>query len=208
MVYGDGRLWVIGSTGSGRRIFEINPASAAIRTVASGRNVESIAAGPRGLYFVPSGGRKLVRVSAARHSVSAPTHEHVNTTLSGPGAVHVITVDGSQLIVAHDAGQGFDSAIVRFSARSLARLGEAGTSVALTDVVPTRDGNGVLMSGPDQGGCSESKPCVATISTSTAATSARRRLPGHQALSALLGPDPAIVVGSGSHARLLRLSAL
>jgi hypothetical protein len=207
MTYGDGRLWLLGSHGHGRKVLEIDPSAAAITSVGSGHNVASIAAGPHGVYFVRSGGHTLVRVSASGHRMTAPTHEQVSESLSGPAAVHAVVVDGHDLIVAHDAGQGFDSAIVRYNAASLAHLGDVGTNVAITAVVPTAEGTLVLLSGPDLGGCSTNDPCVAKVSTTTATTSHDLHLHAGPALSVLLGPQAAVVVARGHHADLYRIAA-
>lgn len=204
MTYGDGRLWVLGKRGDARKVFEIGPGAAAVTSVGTGRNVFSIAAGSGGVYFVRSGGHTLVRVSAGGHRSTAPTRETVSETESGPDALQAVVVDGQDLIVAHDYGQGLDAGIVRYNARTLAHLGVAGTSVALTAVVPTTDGDLIALRGPGQGGCSANDPCVARISTTTAKTSDKVHL-GGRILSMLLGPKPAIVVARGHHADLLRL---
>jgi hypothetical protein len=205
LTYGDGRLWALGTRAHGRKVFEINPGAAAVRPVGTGHNVFSIASGPRGVYFVRSGGHVLIRVSAGDVRTIAPTHETVSETESGPAAVQPVVVDGKDLIVAHDYGQGFDAGIVRYDARTLAHLTVAGTNVALTDVVPTGDGDLVVLTGPGLGGCSDGKPCVARISTTTAKTSDKLRLGAGRILSTLLGPQPAVVVARGHHADLLRL---
>lgn len=165
----------------------------------------TIAAGSRGVYFVRGGGHTLIRVSASGHRVTAPTHETVNVALSGPAALHAIVVVGKDLIAGHDYGQGFDAGIIRYNAKTLAHLGVAGTSVALTAIVPTVDGNLVLLTGPGQGGCSATNPCAAKISTTTAKTTGKLHLPGGQVLSVLMGPQLAVVVAHGHHADLLRL---
>jgi hypothetical protein len=206
LAYGDGRLWVLGTTGNGRKVFEIQSGAAGITSVGSGHHVATIAVGSRGVYFVRGGGHTLVRVSASGHQVTAPTHEKVSETLSGPEAVEAIVVDGKDRIVGHDYGQGFDAGIVRYNAKTLAHLGVAGTNVALTAVVPTVEGNLVLMTGVGQGACPAHHSCVAKISTTTAKTTDKVQLPGGDILSVLLGPDPAVVVAHSHHADLLRLS--
>jgi hypothetical protein len=205
MTYGDGRLWVLGMRAHGPKVFEIDPGAPAVTPVGTGHNVLSIAAGPRGIYFVRSGGHVLLRVSAGGVRTTAPTHEKVSETESGPGAVQPVAIDGKDLIVAHDYGQGFDAGIVRYNARTLAHLSVAGTNVALTDVVPTVDGDLVALTGPGQGGCSVGDPCVARISTTTARTSDELTLSGGRVLSVLLGPQPVVVVARSHHAYLLRL---
>lgn len=207
MVYGDGRLWAVRLTSKGREVVEINPSSATITTVGSGHNVENLAVGPRGVYFVQSGGHTLVRVAANGTHVTAPTHETVNEHLSGPAAVQPIAVSGKTLLVAHDFGQGEDAELIRYNAASLAKLSEVSTNLFHTDIVPTVDGNLLLFNGT-VGGCSTpAHPvCVAEISTTTAKTSHGRQLPAGQALSALVGPHPAVVVRHAGHVRLVRLS--
>lgn len=207
LVYGDGRLWAVRSTASGRKVVEIDPTSATVKTVGSGRNVFALAVGSRGVYFVRSGGHTLIRVAASGARVTAPTHEVVNEHLSGPAAVQVVAVDGSTLLVSHDAGQGLDAELVRYNAKTLARIAAVSTNVFHTAVVPTVDGNLVLLDGTIGGGCSTSaRPvCVAAISTKTAKTGHGVRLPTSEALSALFGPRPAVVVRHGAHAQLIRL---
>lgn len=205
MVYGDGRLWVLGSDGHGAKVLEINPASAKVKAVGSGHNVVTIAAGPLGVYFVRGGGHTLVRVAATGKTITAPTHQTVSETLSGPAAVHPVVVDGSDLLVAHDYGQGLDASLIRYNATTLAHLTDVGTNVTVADnVVPTVDGDRVLLDG-EVGKCSSLKPCVALVNTTTAKTSHAVRL-GGVALSRLVGPDPAVVVARGHHADLVRLT--
>jgi hypothetical protein len=206
--YGDGRLWALGSNGHGRHVFEIKPGSAGQTVVGSGHNVASIAAGPRGVYFVRSGGHRLVRVAADGTHVTAPTHETVNEELSGPAAVQATAVDGGTLLVVHDAGQGFDAVLVRYNAKSLKHLSSAPTDDTHADAVPTTAGDLVLIAHEDSFGCSNAsaKACVARISTKTAKVSSKVRLPRGVALSGLVGPDPAVVIGRHGHAHLIRLT--
>jgi hypothetical protein len=207
MVAGDGRLWVVGSTGHGRKVFEINPHSDAIKSVGSGHNVFSLAVGPLGAYFVRSGGHTLVRVATNGHVATAPTHETVNETLSGPGAVQAEAVADGILLVSHAAGQGLDATLVRYSAHSLAHLSIAGTDLAHSQVVATTAGVLVLLATDDTRGCKNPAvhACVARISTKTAAALDTVKLPTGAVLSPLLGPKPAVVVAHGHHAHLTRV---
>jgi hypothetical protein len=206
--YSDGRLWAIGSSGHGRRVMEINPGSAGLTSVGSGNNVVSIATGPRGVYFVRSGGHMLVRVAADGTHVIAPTHEKVNEELAGPAAVQAIALDGGTLLAVHDFGQGFDAALVRYNAKSLKHLSSAPTDVTHADAVPTTAGDLVLIANDEAPGCSNAsaKACVARLSTKTAKVSSKVRLPSGAALSGLVGPDPAVVIGRHGHAHLVRLT--
>jgi hypothetical protein len=205
--YGDGRLWALGSTGGGKEVVEINPASASITVVGSGKNVFDLAVGPRGVYFVHTGGHTLVRVAANGTKVTKPTHEAVSETLSGPAALQVIAVNGNTLLISHDAGQGLDAGLLRYNATTLARLSEAGTSVFHTDVVPTVVGDLVLFNQTTGEGCStKAHPvCIAPISTTTAKTGPGVALPTGSALSVLHGPFPAVIVRHGSGSELLRV---
>jgi hypothetical protein len=209
LIYGAKRIWAVGDAeGLGRRVFEIKPSSQRLISVGSGKNVLSLAAGPRGVYFVVSGGHTLTRVSAGGTRTSAPTRERVNELLSGHAALQAIAVEGHTLIVVHAFGQGLDAALVRYNANSLKHLTSAATDDAHADVVPTKAGNLALIPPGLAPGCgtSSTKTCVVRIVTKTAATSAASTLPAGDPISPLLGPDPAVVIGHAGHARLVRLS--
>jgi hypothetical protein len=207
LVFGDGRLWAIGTAGHSRQVYEVKPSSSKLTSVGSGRNVFSIAAGPHGVYFVVSGGHTLTRVTAAGNGTLAPTHEKVNEQLSGPAALQAIAVSGSTLLVVHDFGQGLDAALVRYGAGSLKHLSSAGTEASVADVVPTVDGDLALVASVAPHGCAGNsvRACVARVVPKTAAISGKLRLPG-ASLSAIVGPAPAVLIAEHGHAHLVRLS--
>jgi hypothetical protein len=207
LLYGDGRLWALGSTGGPREVVEINPAAASVTVVGSGKNVFGLAVGSRGVYFVHSGGHTLVRVAANGTNVAKPTHEVVSETESGPAALQTVAVHGNTLLIGHDYGQGLDAGLLRYNATTLARLSIAGTNVFHTNVVPTAVGDLVLFNQTTGEGCStKAHPvCVAAISTTTAKTGPGLALPTRAALSVLHGPFPAVVVQHGTGAELIRI---
>jgi hypothetical protein len=208
LVYGDGRLWAIGSDGSGRKVFKITPQSSVVTALGSGKNVFTLAVGPRGVYWVRSGGHTLVRVAADGTRRTAPTGEKVSEQLSGPAAVQVVAVVGKILLVAHDYGQGFDAGLLRYADGDFKRLSDAGTNVFHTGVVPSDVGTLVLLSFGVNSSCgtTANPECVARLATKTAKTGKNVTLPGSSALSPLLGPSPAVIVKRGAHAVLVRIS--
>jgi hypothetical protein len=210
MVYGDGVIWAVGTGESlGRQVFEIKPNSAGnLISAGSGKNVFSIAAGPRGVFFVESGGHTLVRVTAAGTGTLAKTHEKVSEMLSGPAAMQAIAVDGATLLVAHDYGQGLDAGIVRYNTKTLKHLSVAGTDIAHANLVPTVDGDLALIDTDDTVGCAHgsTEPCVERVAPATAKVTAAVEPAHGNALSAIVGPVPTVVIGAHGHAELIRLS--
>jgi hypothetical protein len=207
LVFGDGRMWALGSMGHGLKVIRISLQSNTTKVVGSGHNVATLAAGTRGVYFVRSGGHTLIRVKGDGTRTLVPTHVAVNEQESGKAAVQAVTIDRNTLVVAHDDGQGLDAELIRYNAKTLAKLSDAPTNVSHTAVVPTIDGDLVLFNGEVGEGCSTTAHpiCIAEISTTTANTSHGVALPTPDALSVLLGPRPAVVVRHGAHAELVRV---
>jgi hypothetical protein len=116
-----GRLWAVLGGLTGGQVVEINPGSSAVTEVGSDTtNVESVAAGPQGIYYVESGGATIVHISPDGTRQHAPTNQTVNLQLSGPAAIQAISVIGDQLLLVHDAGQGLDSSSQTYNASNLA----------------------------------------------------------------------------------------
>jgi hypothetical protein len=200
-----GRLWAVLGSLAGGQINEITPGSSVMRTVSTdAANVESIAAGPRGIYYVESGGGTIVHVRPDGADQQAPTNQTVNLQLSGPGAIQAISVIGDQVLVVHDAGQGLDSSSQTYNASTLAgpltnAPGTAGGNHAISSPAGPID----LVIGESTGATNE----VGRYNLSTGAVTDAVRYPSStKDLGPLLGPYPAVfVVVSGGTAYLDRI---
>jgi hypothetical protein len=116
-----GRLWAVLGGLTGGQVVEISPGSGGVTTVGTDTaNVESVAAGPQGIYYVESGGGTIVHISPDGTRQVAPTNQAVNMELSGSAAIQAISVIGDQLLLIYDAGQGLDSSSLTYNASTLA----------------------------------------------------------------------------------------
>ena len=116
-----GRLWAVLGGLTGGQVVEINPGSGGVTTVGTDTtSVESVAAGPLGIYYVESGGATIVHINPDGVRQQAPTNQTVNLELSGPAAIQAIGVIGDQVLLVHDAGQGLDSSSQTYNASTLA----------------------------------------------------------------------------------------
>jgi hypothetical protein len=190
-----GRLWaVLGGTAGPGQVVEMSPQAAAVTTVGTdGANVLDIAGGPLGLYYVPSGGAKIVHVSVSGKRQEAPTHQTVSEQLSGPGAIQAISVIGSTLLLIHDAGQGLDSSAQTYDASTLAGPqanvpGTAGSNHAIDSL-----GGPVDLVHAGALACS-GVSCVGRYDPATGTVADAVLFPASARLGLLVGPYPAVIV--------------
>ena len=188
-----GRLWAVLGALAGGQVAEINPATGGMTTVGTdAANVESVAAGPQGLYYVESGGATIVHISPDGTRQQAPTHQTVSLQLSGPAAIQAISVIGGQVLVVHDAGQGLDSSSQTYNGSTLAgpltnAPGTANSNHAISSIAGPVD----LVIGLNMTQGSE----VGRYNVSTGAvTEAVTFPPGGVGIGPLLGPYPAVFV--------------
>jgi hypothetical protein len=186
-----GRLWAVLGTLAAGQIDEITPGSSGMKTVSTdASNVASIAAGPRGMYYVESGGATLVHVRPDGAVDQAPTNQRVNLQLSGPGAIQAISVIGDQVLLVHDAGQGLDSSSQTYNASTLAgpltnAPGTAGSNHAISSLAGPVD----VIVGESAVGTNE----VGRYNLSTGAVTDAVSYPSDlKGLGPLLGPYPAV----------------
>jgi hypothetical protein len=195
MATSDGKLWaVLGSlTGSGQ-VVEIIPGSGAVKTVGTDTaNVENVAAGPLGLYYVESGGAMIVRVNPNGTHLEAATNQTVNQQLSGPAAVQAISVLGSQLLVIHNAGQGLDSTSQTYNATTLSGPQDNAPGVAGSNHAVDTPAGPMDLSEPDASACS-GKGCVGRYNIATGAVTDPVTYPTSTHLGILLGPYPTVIL--------------
>jgi hypothetical protein len=190
-----GRLWaVLGGTAGPGRVVEISPQAATVVTVGTDTaNVLDIAAGPLGLYYVPSGGATIVHVGLTGQRQEAPTHQTVNEQLSGPSAIQAISVIGGTLLVIHDAGQGLDSTAQTYDASTLAGPqanvpGTAGSNHAIDSL-----GGPVDLVHAGSLACSGDS-CVGRYDPATGTVTDAVTFPASARLGLLVGPYPAVIV--------------
>jgi hypothetical protein len=188
-----GRLWAVLGTIAAGQVVEITPVSSAISTVGTDTaNVESIAAGPKGIYYVESGGATIVHIRPDGARQHAPTNQTVNQMLSGPAAVQAISVIEDQLFLVHDAGQGLDSSSQTYNAATLAgpmtnAPGTAGSNHAIGSLGGPID----LLTRESPAGGNEVARYNLTTGAVTDAVSYSLDLRG---FGPLLGPYPAVFV--------------
>ena len=187
------RLWAVLGGLTGGQVVEINPGSGDMTTVGTDtENVESIAAGPQGIYYVQSGGATIVHISADGTRQQAPTNQTVNLQLSGPAAIQAISVIGDQVLLIHNAGQGLDSSSQTYNASTLAgpqanAPGRADSNLAISTLAGPLD----LVIGENSTSSSE----VGRYNLSTGAvTDAVIYPPDTWEVGPLLGPYPAVFV--------------
>lgn len=190
-----GKLWaVLGSIGGPGQVAEISPGSGTVTTVGTDTaDVEDLAAGPLGLYYVESGGATIVRINPNGTRLEAATNQTVNQQLSGPGAIQAISVIGDQLYLIHNAGQGEDSSSQTYNATTLAgpqtsALGTAGSNLAVDSLAGPLD-----RSAPVASACS-GQNCVGRYNIATGAITDAVTYPQSTVLGPLLGPYPAVIV--------------
>lgn len=195
MAASGGLLWaVLGSASGSGLVVEIHPAASTVTTVGTdAANVYSVAAGPQGLYYVESGGATIVHISPDGTRHLAPTHQTVNTELSGPGAVQAVSLIGNQLLLVHNAGQGLDSSSQTYDASTLAgpqanASGTAGSNLAIGSLAGPVD-----RVSPGSQTCSGSG-CVGRYNLATGAVSDAVSYPQNTELGLLVGPYPAVFV--------------
>ncbi len=188
-----GRLWAVVGGLTGGRVLEIDPGSRGMTTVGTDTaNVESVAAGPQGIYYVESGGATIVHISPDGTRQQAPTNQTVNLQMSGPAAIQAISVIRDQVLLVHDAGQGLDSSSQTYNASTLAgpltnAPGTADSNHAISSLAGPVD----LISGENVTGRSE----VGRYNLSTGAvTDAVTYPPDTKGVGPLLGPYPAVFV--------------
>jgi hypothetical protein len=207
MAAGAGKLWaVLGSFAGPGQVAEISPGSGAVTPAGTDTaNVADIAVGPRGLYYVESGGATVVRVNLNGTRLEAPSNQTVNEQLSGPGAIQAISVIGGRLLTVHDAGQGLDSSSQTYDASTLAgpqdnAPGTAGGNHAIDSLAGPVD-----ESGPESSACS-GKGCVGRYNVATGAITDAITFSQATRLGPLLGPYPAVIVlPSSGHVYLDRI---
>jgi hypothetical protein len=155
-------------------------------------NVESVAAGPLGVYYVESGGATIVHISPDGTRQLAPTSQSVNQQLAGPAAIQAISVIGNQLVLVYDYGQGIDSSSLTYDASTLAGpLANAPGRAASNLVISTLAGPVDLVIAQSATGSSY----VGRYNLSTGAvTDAVAYPPGTPGIGPLLGPYPAVFV--------------
>jgi hypothetical protein len=188
-----GRLWAVLGGLTGGQVVEINPSSDGMSTVGTDTaNVESIAAGPLGIYYVESGGATIVHISPDGARQEAPTNQTVSQELSGPAAVQAISVIGDQVLLIHNAGQGLDSSSQTYNASTLAgpqtnAPGRADANLAIGTLAGPLD----LLGAEDITSSSE----VGRYNLGTGAvTDAVSYPPDTWEVGPLLGPYPAVFV--------------
>jgi hypothetical protein len=188
-----GKLWAVLGTLSGGDVVELTPGSSGVTTVGTdAANVESIAAGPKGIYYVESGGATIVHIRPDETRQEAPTNQTVSQQLSGPGAIQAISVIGDQLLLVHDAGQGLDSSSQTYNASTLAgpmanAPGTAGSNHAISSLAGPID----LLTGENPAGGNE----VARYNLSSGAVTDAVSYPSDlRGFGPLLGPYPAVFV--------------
>ena len=193
MTVAAGMLWAVLGGQTGGQVVEINPGSGGVTTVGTDTaNVESVAAGPQGIYYVESGGATIVHISPDGTRQQAPTNQTVNQELSGPAAIQAISVIGDQLFLIHDAGQGLDSSSQTYNASTLAgpqanAPGTADSNHAISTLAGPLD----LVSGESATGGSH----VGRYNLSTGAVTDAVTYPADtEGIGPLLGPYPAVFV--------------
>jgi hypothetical protein len=193
MVASADRLWAVLGGLAGGQVVEINPRSSRVTTVGTDTaNVVSVAAGPQGIYYVESGGARIVHVSPDGTRHLAPTHQTVNLEMSGPSAVQAISVIGDEVLLVHNAGQGLDSSSQTYNASTLAG--------PLANAPGTADSNHAISSlgGPVDLHFAEStsdKSEVGRYNLSTGAVTDAVKYPlDTKGIGPLLGPYPAVFV--------------
>jgi hypothetical protein len=186
-----GVLWAVLGGLTGGQVVEINPSTGSMTTVGTDTaNVDSIAAGPQGIYYVESGGATIVHISPDGTRQQAPTNQTVNLQLSGPAAIQAISVIGDQVLVVHDAGQGLDSSAQTYNASTLAgpqsnAPGTAGSNHAIDSLAGPVD----LVIGETN------SPGVGRFNLSTGAVTDMVTYGANgKGLGPLLGPYPAVFV--------------
>jgi hypothetical protein len=187
-----GKVWAVLGSVTGGLVVEIDPVSGRVTAVGTDTaNVESVAAGPQGIYYVESGGATLVHISPDGTRQQAPTNQTVNLELSGPAAIQAISVIGDQVLLVHDAGQGLDSSSQTYNASTLAgplatAAGTAGSNHAVSSLTGPLD-----VEFAENTGLSE----VGRYNLSSGAVTDAVTYPaGTKGVGPLLGPYPAAFV--------------
>jgi hypothetical protein len=188
-----GKLWAVLGTLKSGQVVELTPGSSGVVTVGTDTaNVESIAAGPKGIYYVESGGATIVHIRPDGARQQAPTNQTVSLQLSGPAAIQAVSVIGDQVLLVHDAGQGLDSSSQTYNASTLAgplanAPGTAGSNHAISSLAGPID----LLTGESAAGTNE----VGRYNLSTGAvTDAVTYSPDLRGFGPLLGPYPVVFV--------------
>jgi len=188
-----GKVWAVLGDVTGGQVVEIDPASGRVTAVGTDTaNVESIAAGPQGIYYVESGGAAIVHITPGGTRQEAPTHQTVNLQLSGPAAIQAVSVLGNQVLLVHNAGQGLDSSSQTYDASTLAgpvanAPGTAGSNLAISSLAGPLD----LVVGEAAANGSE----VGRYNLSTGAVTDAVTYPTNTwEVGPLLGPYPAVFV--------------
>lgn len=193
MVASAGKLWAVLGGITGGQVVEIDPLSGRVTAVGTDTAyVESVAAGPQGIYYVESGGATIVHISPDGTRQQAPTHQAVSLQMSGPAAIQAISVIGDQVLVVHDAGQGLDSSSQTYNASTLAgpltsAPGRANSNHAISSMAGALD----LLIAENLTASSE----VGRYNLSSGAvTDAVTYGAGIEGVGPLLGPYPAVFV--------------
>jgi hypothetical protein len=187
-----GKVWAVLGGMTGGLVVEIDPVSGRVTAVGSDTaNVESVAAGPQGIYYVESGGATLVHISPDGTRQQAPTNQAVNLELSGPAAIQAISVIANQVLLVHDAGQGLDSSAQTYDASTLAgplsnAAGTAGGNHAISSLAGPVDVEFAEVTGLSE---------VGRFDLSTGAVTNAVSYPADtKGVGPLMGPYPAVFV--------------
>lgn len=205
------RVWGVftphGATPTTSSLVELDPTSPVrVATINGVSDLVTIAAAPTAIYYVTAKSSTIVRLTNAGVRTTAKTHLTVNQTLSGPAAVQAEVLQGNHLIVRFAAGQGLDAVTYVYNATTLAGPGKpagfnAGSLLGNTSL-------GLLeTAAPDDLGCTSTEhPCLIRYAVGSGGAVAPALVLPYDGASAPLGPFPAVVVTSGTHQRVLRIS--
>lgn len=204
-----GLLTPLGFTRKPSSLVELDPTSPIrVRTVNGVPDTTSIAATSSAIYYVSDKSSTVVRLTNAGVRTTAPTHEVVNQTLSGPAAIQALLVDGSAVVVRFDAGQGLDATTFSYNASTLAGPSASHGAFDAGSALGKTSSLGLLESGiPGGNSCvSTLHPCLVRYAIGSGGPVAPALSLPYDGAGAPLGPFPAVVATQGNHLSVLRIS--